>query len=152
MPDVVDMQSRQPPRPTPSSSDTSARLTPNSDDSDSDDDRDVFAQDGVGLLGDNDAYEMTDVDWDGEKRHQGRDGRADEVPGDEGFRVREPRKSGLRKDQYTAEEEQDVVRKFDRRLVIFVALLYMLSFLDRSSACPLLSSEYLLLRKVRVIG
>lgn len=35
---------------------------------------------------------------------------------------------------YTAEEERTVVRKFDRRLVLFVALLYMLSFLDRSSA------------------
>ncbi|KUI54769.1 hypothetical protein VP1G_02170 [Cytospora mali] len=34
---------------------------------------------------------------------------------------------------YTAEEEQAVVRKFDRRLVLFVALLYMLSFLDRSN-------------------
>lgn len=38
---------------------------------------------------------------------------------------------------YTAEEERAVVRKFDRRLVLFVALLYMLSFLDRSSSfCP----------------
>lgn len=35
---------------------------------------------------------------------------------------------------YTAEEERAVVRKFDRRLVLFVALLYMLSFLDRSSS------------------
>lgn len=34
---------------------------------------------------------------------------------------------------YTAEEERAVVRKFDRRLVLFVALLYLLSFLDRSS-------------------
>lgn len=34
---------------------------------------------------------------------------------------------------YTPDEEQAVVRKFDRRLVLFVALLYMLSFLDRSS-------------------
>lgn len=34
---------------------------------------------------------------------------------------------------YTAEEEAEVVRKFDRKLVLFVALLYMLSFLDRSS-------------------
>ncbi|ROW09392.1 hypothetical protein VMCG_02623 [Cytospora schulzeri] len=34
---------------------------------------------------------------------------------------------------YTAEEEQVVVRKLDRRLVLFVALLYMLSFLDRSN-------------------
>ncbi len=34
---------------------------------------------------------------------------------------------------YTPDEEQSVIRKFDRRLVLFVALLYMLSFLDRSS-------------------
>jgi hypothetical protein len=34
---------------------------------------------------------------------------------------------------YTPEEEQAVVRKFDRKLVVFVALLYLLSFLDRSS-------------------
>ena len=34
---------------------------------------------------------------------------------------------------YTPDEERAVVRKFDRRLVLFVAVLYMLSFLDRSS-------------------
>ncbi|EPE09992.1 major facilitator superfamily transporter [Ophiostoma piceae UAMH 11346] len=34
---------------------------------------------------------------------------------------------------YSAEEERVVVRKFDRRLVLFVAALYMLSFLDRSN-------------------
>lgn len=34
---------------------------------------------------------------------------------------------------YTADEERAIVRKFDRRLVLFVALLYLLSFLDRSS-------------------
>jgi hypothetical protein len=34
---------------------------------------------------------------------------------------------------YTAEEEKRVVRKFDRRLTLFVAFLYMLAFLDRSS-------------------
>ncbi len=34
---------------------------------------------------------------------------------------------------YTPDEEKAVVRKLDRRLVVFVALLYMLSFLDRSS-------------------
>jgi len=37
---------------------------------------------------------------------------------------------------YTPDEERAVVRKFDRRLVLFVALLYMLSFLDRSSMPP----------------
>ena len=39
---------------------------------------------------------------------------------------------------YTPDEERAVVRKFDRKLVLFVALLYMLSFLDRSSmAAPI---------------
>jgi len=34
---------------------------------------------------------------------------------------------------YTLDEERAVIRKLDRRLVLFVAFLYMLSFLDRSS-------------------
>lgn len=34
---------------------------------------------------------------------------------------------------YTPEEERQVVRKFDRRLTMFLAFLYLLSFLDRSS-------------------
>ena len=34
---------------------------------------------------------------------------------------------------YTAEEERKVVRQLDRNLVLFLAFLYMLSFLDRSS-------------------
>ena len=37
---------------------------------------------------------------------------------------------------YTPDEERRVIRKFDRRLVLFVAFLYMLSFLDRSSMLP----------------
>jgi len=41
---------------------------------------------------------------------------------------------------YTPDEERVVIRKFDRRLVLFVALLYMLSFLDRSSMSLYLSS------------
>jgi hypothetical protein len=34
---------------------------------------------------------------------------------------------------YTPDEEASVIRAFDRRLVLFIAVLYMLSFLDRSS-------------------
>ena len=34
---------------------------------------------------------------------------------------------------YTAEEERTVVHQLDRKLVLFLAFLYMLSFLDRSS-------------------
>lgn len=44
---------------------------------------------------------------------------------------------------YTPDEERTVVRKFDRKLVVFVALLYMLSFLDRSSKCIHLLSQRL---------
>lgn len=34
---------------------------------------------------------------------------------------------------YTPEEERSVIKTFDRRIALFVALLYMLNFLDRSS-------------------
>lgn len=37
---------------------------------------------------------------------------------------------------FTLEEEKVIIRKFDTRLVLFMALLYMLSFLDRSSQHP----------------
>jgi hypothetical protein len=43
---------------------------------------------------------------------------------------------------YTPDEERAVVRKFDRKLVLFVALLYMLSFLDRSSMAPISSKSF----------
>lgn len=47
-------------------------------------------------------------------------------------------KSGFSK--YTALEEKEIVKKFDRKLVPFLALLYMLSFLDRSSESCLLQT------------
>lgn len=40
---------------------------------------------------------------------------------------------GTMSKDYTDAEEQTILRKFDRRLVLFIALLYMLSFLDRSN-------------------
>ena len=48
-----------------------------------------------------------------------------------GDHVDAPGAESLRK--FTPEEEKAVVRKLDRRLVLFLAFLYMLSFLDRSS-------------------
>lgn len=42
---------------------------------------------------------------------------------------------------YTPDEEQAVVRKFDRRLVLFLSGCYLLSFLDRSSRCWRLASH-----------
>lgn len=38
---------------------------------------------------------------------------------------------------YTPDEEKSLLRKLDTRLVLFLALLYMLSFLDRSSMSSL---------------
>lgn len=46
------------------------------------------------------------------------------------YRVTEPVETCM---LYTRAEEASVIRAFDRRLVLFIALLYMLSFLDRSS-------------------
>jgi len=52
----------------------------------------------------------------------------------ESLRSRRPSSSTVQSFMlYTPDEERSVVKKFDRRLVLFVALLYMLSFLDRSS-------------------
>jgi len=47
-------------------------------------------------------------------------------------RTRLRRANTLSKD-YTENEEIAVIKKFDRKLVLFLALLYLLSFLDRSS-------------------
>ncbi|KAL4807703.1 major facilitator superfamily domain-containing protein [Aspergillus unguis] len=44
-----------------------------------------------------------------------------------------PKFSRPRVPKYTPVEEQQVVKRFDRRLVPFLALLYLLSFLDRSN-------------------
>lgn len=40
---------------------------------------------------------------------------------------------GQLRPKFTLEEEREVVKAFDRRLVPFLALLYLLAFLDRSS-------------------
>jgi hypothetical protein len=55
---------------------------------------------------------------------------------DEGF-IPSLRRTSLESAQsyelYTPDEDRAVLKKLDRRLVSFMALLYMLSFLDRSS-------------------
>ena len=69
-------------------------------------------------------------------------GELDEVSEDDevGYRDNGRRRASVSTVQsyqlYTPDEERAVVRKFDRKLVVFVALLYMLSFLDRSSLFP----------------
>jgi len=42
---------------------------------------------------------------------------------------------------YSPEEERKVRRRLDRRVVLFIAFLYLLSFLDRSSKIILSASE-----------
>ena len=61
-------------------------------------------------------------------------GYSDEEEKDNNGRHRRPSGSTVQSfTLYTPDEERAVVKKLDRRLVLFVALLYMLSFLDRSS-------------------
>ena len=103
---------------------------------------------GLGLRGgevsDEEGYELKDLTF--HEPHEGeiagRDGesysRLNGFEGvDEGSDFRKSRRASNSTTQsfmlYTPSEEKTVIKKFDRRLVLFVALLYMLSFLDRSS-------------------
>jgi hypothetical protein len=63
---------------------------------------------------------------------------SDEEGSSSNIRRRRRRRPRMRKEfLYTREEEGKVVRKFDLHLVGFLAALYMLSFLDRSSCVSL---------------
>lgn len=110
--------------PSPDSSFTT-RLTP---DSDSDDDLDHGTHNG-------ESYKLQSRRKDAEKGVVGHDAFEDDE--DEDTLPHERRRASVSTVQsyqlYTPDEERAVVRKFDRKLVLFVALLYMLSFLDRSS-------------------
>ena len=58
--------------------------------------------------------------------------------------------------KYTQDEEKEIVKIFDRRLVPFLALLYLLSFLDRSSMFivslpPVLCTTFLFHRRTDVL-
>lgn len=52
---------------------------------------------------------------------------------DEPFKRRRLKREATHSKDYTDEEEAAVIRKLDRKLVLFLAFLYMLSFLDRSN-------------------
>lgn len=107
---------------SPHSSSASNAMTPDSD-SDSDLEIDELGE----------SYKLQRRGNDGEKA-----GDLDEDTEDEeGYADSGRRRASVSTVQsyqlYTPDEERAVVRKFDRKLVLFVALLYMLSFLDRSS-------------------
>lgn len=63
--------------------------------------------------------------------------RQDVDDGEEQSPMTVKRKPNPRKElSFTAEEERAVVRKFDKKVVVLMAVLYMLAFLDRSSMFP----------------
>ncbi|TVY81108.1 putative transporter [Lachnellula suecica] len=101
-----------PPEAAELSPDSSARLTP-----DSDSDGEDLEMSELG-----ESYKMQNIDaekeWDEEEEGRGRRASMETM---QSYQL------------YTPDEERAVVRKFDRKLVLFVALLYMLSFLDRSN-------------------
>jgi hypothetical protein len=90
------------------------RLTPESDSDDGDDD-----EGGEESSGDDEGAK------DGREWYEMREGL--------GEGSREQGHARRRRLLYTPDEERAVVRKFDRKLVVFMAVLYLLSFLDRSS-------------------
>ncbi|KAL1971289.1 hypothetical protein VTN77DRAFT_241 [Rasamsonia byssochlamydoides] len=68
------------------------------------------------------------------RRHQKTSDEYDEGYDSEGDFKNIPRhKAPIAGADYTPEEEQQVVKRFDKRLVLLLALLYLLSFLDRSN-------------------
>jgi hypothetical protein len=75
-------------------------------------------------------HEMDDLDPEGEKLFE-KDVRRDSEDGDEDEDEGEDELGGA----FTIAEEKTVLRKLDKRVVGLVAFLYLLSFLDRSSAC-----------------
>ncbi|RDW69536.1 hypothetical protein BP6252_08556 [Coleophoma cylindrospora] len=101
---------------SPVSSSSNTQFTPESDSDDSDFDADVGSYKMRRAMRDS---EKSDHDLE-EEYHDGSQRRAS-VSTTHSYQL------------YTPDEERAVVRKFDRRLVLFVALLYMLSFLDRSN-------------------
>jgi hypothetical protein len=81
-----------------------------------------------------------DEDNEDEDDGDGEGNRGEQEDGNHG-KIMRRRRSALSVESYklyTPDEEMEVVRIFDRKLVLFVALLYMLSFLDRSSKVSLL--------------
>lgn len=117
-------------RPTPSngSDETSTHLTP---DSDSDDDI------ALGELEVEGGYELRPLNKESQSTAGAEEDSDDDVEDEEdairAARKKRRRASAASFELYTPDEERRVLRKLDTRLVLFVALLYMMSFLDRSN-------------------
>ncbi|KAK2624529.1 hypothetical protein QTJ16_006479 [Diplocarpon rosae] len=108
-------------------SSTMTKLTPDSESMDSELDSDT---------GEGESYSLQRRERDAEKGGLGEEGEDDGGEDEEEYEADRRRASISTTHSYqlyTPDEERAVVRKFDRKLVGFVALLYMLSFLDRSN-------------------
>ncbi|KAI3554146.1 major facilitator superfamily transporter [Colletotrichum abscissum] len=116
---------------SPSFAQTTAEFSLDSDldfdpDDDDDDVEDLHLHEAQ--LGGGQAYELKSLSASPAKDTD--DGWGDEVPS---LRRRASTSTVASFQLYTPDEERSVVRKHDRKLVVFVALLFMLSFLDRSN-------------------
>lgn len=104
-----------------STDDASTRLTPSDNDSDDD----------LSMVEDKDAYELRPISGTGITTEDD-EGLRDSYDNEDGPRLTS-RASVQSYELYTPDEDEAVLKKLDRRLVGFMALLYCLSFLDRSS-------------------
>ncbi|KAI9732309.1 MAG: hypothetical protein M1834_001516 [Cirrosporium novae-zelandiae] len=102
-------------------------------------DEEEFHPNPVAVEDDNEGYEMREISGSSKKGYYGLDGSdsdsddEDETDEHEPIKRRRTGSSAQSFELYTPDEERAVVRKFDTRLVLFMAFLYMLSFLDRSN-------------------
>ncbi|KAI1329735.1 major facilitator superfamily domain-containing protein [Xylariaceae sp. FL0255] len=78
--------------------------------------------------GDSDIYELKELQDGGRE-----DGSYADYNVENGAHDDTERRGVMKGRFYTADEERTVVRKFDRKLVLFLAFCYMLSFVDRSN-------------------
>ncbi|KAF2736110.1 MFS general substrate transporter [Polyplosphaeria fusca] len=115
-----------------STDDASTRLTPSDDDSDDD----------IPMIGGSNAYELQPISSNGKKKRQTLHPPESQLDGADASLLPSPSRFSERRlsmdsvqsyELYTPDEERVVLKKLDRRLVLFMALLYMLSFLDRSN-------------------
>ena len=107
---------------SPSTDDSSQKFTPSP--------RSSHELDGLSITHERNSFELRTIPPRDEPLSK------EEPAEDEGL-LPSPRRASLDSVQsyelYTPDEDRMVLRKLDRRLVAFMALLYMLSFLDRSS-------------------
>lgn len=117
-----------------SSSSPTTRLTPDSESDGAESDLELGQSRG-------DSYKLRSRSKEDEEKSGSQEYDDSEEDGEERYGRRRASVSTVQSYQlYTPDEEKAVVKKFDRKLVLFVALLYMLSFLDRSSLYPSFSS------------